>query len=152
MWGEYCCKTEEEDESSGNFFECDGGSIAINSVCCKSNDYQKCPDTGGCKNNRGKPLNVTYIEFHYLHYTIQNDIYIYRKRHIYISKSLIIYFIKSNEDEVDMMAACGSGSIMVITEQNKTDISSPKFPENYPNNMDCTWHIVADHDKRIPFL
>ena len=58
-------------------------------------------------------------------------------------------FLKFNEDDVEMMAACGPGSIMVITEQNNTYISSPKYPESYPNNMDCTWDIVADYDKRI---
>lgn len=48
-----------------------------------------------------------------------------------------------------MMVACSTSTPMVITVQNNTEISSPKYPENYPNNLDCTWHIVADHDKRI---
>ena len=59
------------------------------------------------------------------------------------------FFIKSKETGVDMMDACGTGSAMVITIQNNTFVSSPNFPSNYPNNMDCTWHIVADHDKGI---
>ena len=50
---------------------------------------------------------------------------------------------------MDMMPACYKGSEMVITIKNTTDISSPQYPESYPNNMNCTWHIVADHDKRI---
>ena len=48
-----------------------------------------------------------------------------------------------------MMDACGTGSAMVITIENNTDVSSPYFPENYPNDMYCTWHIVAEHDKGI---
>ena len=47
------------------------------------------------------------------------------------------------------MDACVNGSAMVITVHNNTVITSPNFPENYPDNMDCTWHIVADRDKMI---
>ena len=38
---------------------------------------------------------------------------------------------------------------MVITLENAADISSPKFPENYPNDANCTWHIVANNNTRI---
>ena len=49
----------------------------------------------------------------------------------------------------DMADACGADSPMVITAQNSTDISSPNFPENYPNNMNCTWLIVAHNNATI---
>jgi hypothetical protein len=38
---------------------------------------------------------------------------------------------------------------MVISIENATDISSPKFPKHYPNDANCTWHIVAAVDARI---
>ena len=47
------------------------------------------------------------------------------------------------------MDACGNGGAMVITVQNNTVVSSPNFPEDYPNNMNCTWHIVADRNNLI---
>ena len=60
-----------------------------------------------------------------------------------------IFYVKPKGYAVDMMDACGSGSPMVITIQNNTVIKSPNFPENYPNYMDCNWHIVADHERGI---
>ena len=54
MWGEYCCKTEWEGTSENNLDACDGSLISINSICCKDNQYDKCPNMVGCKNNRGK--------------------------------------------------------------------------------------------------
>ena len=49
-----------------------------------------------------------------------------------------------------MIAACGGGNKnMIITIANITDITSPNFPENYPNNMDCTWIIKASSDEKI---
>ena len=49
-----------------------------------------------------------------------------------------------------MLSACGNnGTKMIITPWNNTDIYSPNFPENYPNNMNCHWHIKADHGFRI---
>ena len=50
---------------------------------------------------------------------------------------------------VDMLDACGTDSPMVITVQNNTVITSPKFPQNYPNNLKCTWHIVAEPNENI---
>ena len=53
MWGEYCCKTEVENTAQNNLYECDGGPLSINSICCEDDLYEKCPHIGGCKNNRG---------------------------------------------------------------------------------------------------
>ena len=53
MWGEYCCKTEWEGTAENNLAACDGGLISINSICCEDNQYDKCPNMVGCKNNRG---------------------------------------------------------------------------------------------------
>ena len=59
MWGENCCKTAKEDDSTSNlqlpfnFDGCDGSPLSLNSVCCKNNEYEKCPGTGGCKTNKG---------------------------------------------------------------------------------------------------
>ena len=50
---------------------------------------------------------------------------------------------------VNMADACNNDSPMVITAQNNTDIVSPNFPENYPNNMNCTWLVVADNNATI---
>ena len=49
-----------------------------------------------------------------------------------------------------MLSACEFNDTgMVLTPRNKTDIHSPNFPETYPNNLDCKWHIKADNDLRI---
>ena len=51
--------------------------------------------------------------------------------------------------EINMMGACGSRPL-VITRFNKTDVTSPGFPNNpYPNNINCTWVIRADVDQRV---
>ena len=42
-----------------------------------------------------------------------------------------------------MMLACGADRIMKISNMNKTDILSPQYPEEYPNNMKCSWLILA---------
>ena len=44
-----------------------------------------------------------------------------------------------------MMAACGgNGTEMLITPQNTTDIYSPNYPDPYPNNIICRWHIKVE--------
>ena len=48
-----------------------------------------------------------------------------------------------------MMLACGSSRGMTITNMNKTDIFSPYFPKDYPNNMNCSWLIQAKERERI---
>ena len=48
-----------------------------------------------------------------------------------------------------MTNACGENKMMVLTEQNLTDITTPLFPDRYPNNMDCQWLILAKDDKKI---
>ena len=48
------------------------------------------------------------------------------------------------------MAACTADSRpMVITAHNSTDIFSPSFPRNYPDNLNCEWKIVTDHKQNI---
>ena len=37
----------------------------------------------------------------------------------------------------------------VITLVNNTDITSPNYPYNYYNNLDCTWLILAGDRSRI---
>ena len=54
MWGKYCCMYEEEDISVELIDGCDGGSISINSTCCKNNEHIKCMSEAGCHNRRGK--------------------------------------------------------------------------------------------------
>ena len=48
-----------------------------------------------------------------------------------------------------MMQACGSDRVMTITSLNKTNIFSPNFPKHYPENMNCSWSIVAQEDEII---
>lgn len=54
-------------------------------------------------------------------------------------------------DNVNMKTSACSGSPLVITMKNRTDISSPGYQQDeyYPNNMDCEWSIVADQNKII---
>ena len=59
-----------------------------------------------------------------------------------------IKFCISVEKEVNMIDACGSDPL-IITIFNTTDITSPNFPNPYPNNLHCTWMIVAEVDKRV---
>ena len=45
------------------------------------------------------------------------------------------------------MSACrGNGTEMLITPQNTTDIYSPNYPDFYPNNINCRWHIKVEKD------
>ena len=50
--GTYCCKygVEKVDVAVGE--RCDGGTISLNSVCCKDNEHTPCP-IGLCKNLEG---------------------------------------------------------------------------------------------------
>ena len=48
-----------------------------------------------------------------------------------------------------MRSACDNNSTMVITESNKTDITSPNWPNRYPPNSICAWKIIAPHDAKI---
>lgn len=53
----------------------------------------------------------------------------------------------------NMMDAC-SGNFetptpMVITVDNISDISSPNFPQQYPENIKCSWRIIADDNQTI---
>ena len=48
-----------------------------------------------------------------------------------------------------MANACGENKTMVLTVQNLTHITTPGFPDLYPNNSDCQWLILAEDDKKI---
>ena len=49
-----------------------------------------------------------------------------------------------------MLSACeNNGAKMIITPSNYTDIYSPNFPEDYPSNLNCKWHIKADEGYKI---
>ena len=41
-----------------------------------------------------------------------------------------------------MTDAC-LGEPMVIKIKDDTDIKSPNYPRNYPNDLNCVWKIVA---------
>ena len=47
-----------------------------------------------------------------------------------------------------MSDACGPNPL-VITIFNVTDITSPGFPDAYPNGINCTWLIAAETGKRV---
>ena len=51
--------------------------------------------------------------------------------------------------KIDYTAACGLATEMVMTIDNITSIFSPDYPSNYPNDANCTWHILATGDTRI---
>ena len=42
-----------------------------------------------------------------------------------------------------MRSACDNNSSMVIMASNKTDITSPNWPNPYPANSNCMWEIIA---------
>ena len=49
-----------------------------------------------------------------------------------------------------MFAACGKDlNPMVITPRNLTDIHSPHHPQKYPADLNCQWHIKAEHGYQI---
>ena len=45
-----------------------------------------------------------------------------------------------------MNEACAGSDPMVLKIDDDTDITSPNYPRNYPNNLNCTWQIVATSD------
>ena len=47
-----------------------------------------------------------------------------------------------------MYEAC-NGTPMVLTSSNETDITSPNYPSNYNNGLNCTWIIISEEDERI---
>ena len=64
--------------------------------------------------------------------------------------TLLTKFYHFCTDKIDMLSACGNSSTkMIITPWNNTDIHSPNFPETYPNNLNCIWHVKADNGFRI---
>ena len=48
-----------------------------------------------------------------------------------------------------MSSACNNNSTMVITESNKTDITSPNWPNRYPPSSNCMWKIIAPPGGKI---
>ena len=61
----------------------------------------------------------------------------------------------NNKDKanIDMLLACGNdGNVMIITPSNNTDVHSPGYPDNYPNSLNCKWHIKADGGNRIELI
>ena len=48
-----------------------------------------------------------------------------------------------------MMLACGEDKVMEITNMDKTDIISPNHPDEYPNNMNCSWLVLAKESELI---
>ena len=45
--------------------------------------------------------------------------------------------------------ACNGNGPMVFTMLNKTEIYSPNYPDNYPNNIGCIWKFFAVDGFRI---
>ena len=78
MWGEYCCKSAEEDRLYVPFDGCNGMSLSLNSVCCKHNEYQKCPGAGGCRNHRGITIGCSYYTHYFLKFKLNISIKIYK--------------------------------------------------------------------------
>ena len=60
----------------------------------------------------------------------------------------LIHFYYNTDNDFAMEEAC-HGVPMTITFANKTDISSPKCPVSYENNLNCTWIIKASKWNRI---
>ena len=50
-----------------------------------------------------------------------------------------------------MEKAC-DGSPMKITMINETDITSPNYPSDYKNNLNCTWSVISDEDYKIKLI
>lgn len=49
-----------------------------------------------------------------------------------------------------MSLACGGNHVkMLITPRNNTFIYSPGYPNGYPENLNCKWHIKADDGYRM---
>nr|XP_026694942.1 CUB and sushi domain-containing protein 3-like [Ciona intestinalis] len=50
------------------------------------------------------------------------------------------------ETAVGSHSTCGNNLVATTTSQ---PITSPNYPNNYPNNADCTWTITASGEKKI---
>ena len=61
---------------------------------------------------------------------------------------IIKYYVTLNFIVVayNMTEACIEILPMVIKIEDNTDITSPNYPRNYPNNLDCTWKIFGTND------
>ena len=54
MWGQYCCGTLKEDNSTVSLVGCNGGEISLGSICCEKNIHYKCPHDKGCTDNKDR--------------------------------------------------------------------------------------------------
>ena len=43
-----------------------------------------------------------------------------------------------------MMNPCGIDAPLQITNSPTGEILSPDYPDNYPNDANCEWHIQVD--------
>ena len=66
LWGTYCCKNKNESTAIDPIKECDGSSISIDSVCCKNDEYVKCPSDNECTGSRGSinPIETSDNRIH----------------------------------------------------------------------------------------
>ena len=55
---------------------------------------------------------------------------------------------------LNILDACGVEKPVVFTNSLTGELLSPNYPESYPNNADCQWHIKADDGfvVRLTFL
>ena len=56
--------------------------------------------------------------------------------------SLLFHFAKYAGSSTDG-DPCGSGRPSVISNSQSGEIKSPNYPDNYPDDVDCAWHIAA---------
>ena len=59
------------------------------------------------------------------------------------------FLLKANKN--NMEKAC-DGSPLTITMINKTDITSPNYPSDYENNLNCTWSVISDEDYKVKLI
>ena len=50
------------------------------------------------------------------------------------------------------MAKACNNQPQVFTISNKTDITTPNYPDPYENNMDCEWNILMSKDRNIELI
>ena len=42
--------------------------------------------------------------------------------------------------------ACGANKPLLIANSLTGELTSPSYPESYPNNADCQWNIRVDDE------
>ena len=68
-----------------------------------------------------------------------------QNRHTNISLQSFILFLSV----APYLVACGDEKPLVITYSDSGIITSPKYPNKYPNNLDCQWHIKTDDGRKV---